>query len=239
MFAGVAVASGVFTITALSLDRFLAIRYPMLLRRRNPAIFVKVSLLLVWLLAALLMVPMGLVKRVTHIVTELPTQNFTVKYCEEVWASRSGRHTYALLVLVFIYVVPGIAMTSLYVVMGRRLWVSERDVARHGSCTSAAGSPVSGRRRVAQMSVVVAVVFAACWLPYYSFSTILDLTGGIARGIPLDGLYFALLLGHANCAINPVLYCFMGRTFRKSMLYLCFTCAKCRHSTHLQVKRHD
>lgn len=57
LFVGVAVAASVFTITAMSIDRYLAIRSPMAFRRvfnRKSTIFVIVAL---WLVALIIFAP--------------------------------------------------------------------------------------------------------------------------------------------------------------------------------------
>lgn len=78
---------------------------------------------------------------------------------------------------------------------------------------------VRERRRVARILLLLAVLFAFCWLPYNVLAILFDL--GVNKNIKLFS--FALLLGHANSAINPVLYCFMTRNFRRAVreLVLC------------------
>jgi hypothetical protein len=78
---------------------------------------------------------------------------------------------------------------------------------------------VRERRRVARILLLLAVLFAFCWLPYNVLALLFDL--GVNKNIKLFS--FALLLGHANSAINPMLYCFMTRNFRRAVreLILC------------------
>lgn len=112
------------------------------------------------------------------------------------------------------------------------------------------------RRRVARILLVLAVLFAMCWLPYNVMMLAMDLldlevdtqqwllsvsAGGFrVRDHPswLGGQFnklleksvlelkwtacpqllpFTLLLGHCNSAINPLLYCFMTRNFRRTV----------------------
>jgi hypothetical protein len=94
--------------------------------------------------------------------------------------------------------------------------------------SSAGGRLVRERRRVAKILLILALVFAFCWLPYSVISLILDLTAKTDKDIRLDGengilavvaelLPFAILLGHVNSAVNPLLYCLLSKNFRRSI----------------------
>ena len=67
------------------------------------------------------------------------------------------------------------------------------------------------RRSVVRLLVTIVVVFVASWLPYNVVSLRVDLSldAGEARILP-----FALWLGHAHSAVNPVVYWFFNKTFR-------------------------
>ena len=86
------------------------------------------------------------------------------------------------------------------------------------------------RRRVARILLLLAVLFAFCWLPYNVMALLFDM--GVRRDMQL--LSFSLLLGHANSAINPVLYCFMTRNFRRAVRELVF-----RSKVSLATRQHQ
>jgi len=93
------------------------------------------------------------------------------------------------------------------------------------------------RRSVVRLLVTIVVVFVASWLPYNVVSLRVDLSldAGEARILP-----FALWLGHAHSAINPVVYWFFNKTFRhcvRNMLQR--GCAICRRSrNHLHASQY-
>jgi hypothetical protein len=67
---------------------------------------------------------------------------------------------------------------------------------------------------VARILLLLAVLFAFCWLPYNLLALLFDL--GVNNNMKFFS--YTLLLGHANSAINPILYCFMTRNFRRAVL---------------------
>lgn len=78
---------------------------------------------------------------------------------------------------------------------------------------------VRERKRVAWILLLLALLFAACWLPHSILNLLLD-TGDFTETKWL--MPYCILLGHANSAINPIIYCFMTRNFRRSVKELVF-----------------
>jgi len=93
------------------------------------------------------------------------------------------------------------------------------------------------RRRVAKILLLLALVFAFCWLPYSVLTLIMDMNdkeppapdeelGEFDTGSDVDEqllqitsllLPFAVLLGHSQAAVNPLLYCLLSKNFRRSV----------------------
>ncbi|KAG8229694.1 hypothetical protein J437_LFUL015022, partial [Ladona fulva] len=171
-------------------------------------------------------------------------------FCLEDWpASGSERRLYGVFCFVLVYAAPGTVVMLAYVLMGRSLCAAANAAAsgRHPpffhaghdgsgrvpgqvSCSSRVARE---RRRAARILLLLALLFAACWLPYNVLSLLLDLRphpppemGGTGESLPppspteeliMKAFPFTLLLGHANSAINPVLYCFMTNNFRRTV----------------------
>lgn len=76
---------------------------------------------------------------------------------------------------------------------------------------------VKERRRVAWILLLLAFLFAICWLPYNLMMLLLDTNSSIT--VP-ELTQYVLFLGHFNSALNPIIYCAMSKNFRRSVRHL-------------------
>ncbi|CAK9830317.1 RYamide receptor [Anthophora retusa] len=114
----------------------------------------------------------------------------------------------------------GFVVILSYTMMGRTLCAKKPPF----DCDSVEGSAssqqsfrlVRERRRIAWILLLLAVLFALCWLPYNVLMLLIDL-GAVEGKATTDALSYCLFLGHANSALNPMVYCFMTRNFRRSV----------------------
>lgn len=146
---GVAGSSSIFSILAMSLGRYLAIRHPIIFRQVfNKRVAVCV-IVFIWILAGILWVPV-LVYQTTqqagimpfpyiifmfiiscinwllllhtcNILLLLVYIGFDMHYCIEHWANEDNRRTYNIFTLVSVFAVPGSLVLAAYISMGCRL----------------------------------------------------------------------------------------------------------------------
>lgn len=241
---GVAVAASVFTITAMSIDRYLAIRSPIAFRRvfnRKSTVLVIVAL---WLVALIIFAPVLRVMtlqnpneklgNITFLGSGTMTGNFsqnishvsrllpTFYICSEDFTPLGIRaHLFGTVCFVLVYAIPGFVVILSYSMMGRTLCSRKPPF----DCDSVEGSAssqqsfrlVRERRRIAWILLLLAMLFALCWLPYNVLMLLIDFKA-VGQGIAItNALSYCLFLGHANSALNPVVYCFMTRNFRRSV----------------------
>ncbi|XP_016838610.1 orexin receptor type 1 isoform X1 [Nasonia vitripennis] len=236
---GVAVAASVFTITAMSIDRYLAIRSPIAFRRvfnRKSTIIVIAGL---WIVALSIFAPVLRAVTLQSPITDLDNITLagqwasdepglqmpkppTFYVCSEDFKPLGiHAHIFGTACFVLVYAVPGFIVIMAYSMMGRTLCARKPPFdcdSIEGSASSQQGFRlVRERRRVAWILLLLAVLFALCWLPYNVLRLLVDL--GVVREGRLisDVLSYCLFLGHANSALNPVVYCFMTRNFRRSV----------------------
>ncbi|XP_046739072.1 RYamide receptor-like [Diprion similis] len=231
---GVAVAASVFTITAMSIDRYLAIRSPIAFRRvfnRRSTILVIAALWLVALsifapvLRAVTLSPMSELDNITIAGQRIEHPTFYV--CSEDFKPLGiHTHIFGAACFVLVYAIPGFIVILAYSMMGRTLCARKPPFdcdSIEGSASSQQGFRlVRERRRVAWILLLLAVLFALCWLPYNVLRLLMDL-GALGGGRNIsDVLSYCLFLGHANSALNPIVYCFMTRNFRRSVSEILF-----------------
>jgi hypothetical protein len=219
---GVSVGASVFTITAMSIDRYMAIRHPMAFRKVFNRSTTLLVIFMLWIVALSIFAPVIWVRQVEPLGIDAPNMN-QAGFCYEKWSDNHQRLLYGVLCFVFVYAIPGSVVVLAYSLMGFRLCAISppfNGPGNEGMASTRQGTRlVRERRRVARILLLLAVLFAFCWLPYNVLALLFDL--GVNKNIELYS--YTLLLGHANSAINPILYCFMTRNFRRAVrdLVLC------------------
>ncbi|TRY58349.1 hypothetical protein DNTS_030972 [Danionella cerebrum] len=75
------------------------------------------------------------------------------------------------------------------------------------------------KKRVIRMLIVIVALFFICWMPLYSVNTwkAFDLPSAhrALSGAPIS---FIHLLSYTSACVNPIIYCFMNKRFRKAFL---------------------
>ncbi|XP_035223973.1 QRFP-like peptide receptor [Stegodyphus dumicola] len=232
---GVAVAASVFTMTVMSLDRYMVICHPIAFRKHLYRRHVGWSIILVWLLALLLFVPVLIVRKTHGIILHAGTsRELSFVYCVENWSTSSAREGFAFATFTLVFVIPGATMAAAYCRIGVRLCGRGSGLNRtegHGSKQSVSfriQNIMERRKLVAKRFLILTTVFAICWVPYNIATLLLDfqVSGNVDMHLSMF-LPFGLLLGHVNSAINPLLYCWVNKRFRKCVA-LTFRCRKTR-----------
>ncbi|XP_028038953.1 neuropeptide FF receptor 1-like [Bombyx mandarina] len=246
---GVAVASSVFTITAMSVDRYLAItqslRQPWMPSRRGACGL----LVCLWLIALAIFAPLLAVAAVERerVPSLSRTKNGsqilverTIEFCTEKWPDSIKKELYGAFSFILVYAVPGCIVVVSYSLMGRRLCsvLPPFDQTEGSANSQQRLRLVRERKRVALILLLLAVLFALCWLPYNILQLLVDVNAVQVDSVSLV-LPYTLLLGHANSAINPIVYCLMTRNFRRSLRKLiCHDPGNINSNTHFHVSSH-
>ncbi|XP_068938267.1 galanin receptor type 3 [Petaurus breviceps papuanus] len=205
-----------FTLAAVSVDRYLAIRHPLRSRSLRTAQNAWVTIGLIWLLALLFSGPYF-------------SYYWTVQYghlvlCVPGWDDES-RRTLDLVTFAVGYLLPVAVVSLAYARTLCFLWASvdPRSPALQAHCQAKA--------RAGRAMLAVAALFGLCWLPHHV--VILYFWFG---HFPFNWATYACrlashCLSYANSCLNPLVYALASKHFRKRFRHLC---PSCHHSHHHQ-----
>ncbi|KAL1006265.1 hypothetical protein UPYG_G00069920 [Umbra pygmaea] len=206
--------SSIFFLTALSIDRYLAIVHPMRSRQRRTVLYARVTCVLVWIFALLLSVPTALTRDTMHIADHNITTCGTLQPDESRPLLLASNLTKSILG----FLVPFIIIITCYCLIGRAL-VGAQSIQKN----------VSSRSRddeVLRMLVAAVLAFFLCWVPHQVFHFMellaqLKVINNCAIVDVIDtAMPFTICIAFLNSCVNPILYGFVGQNFRNNLFRL-------------------
>ncbi|XP_060523858.1 tachykinin-like peptides receptor 86C [Cylas formicarius] len=209
--ANVTVAASVFTLTAISCDRYLAIVYP--LHPRMSKVSSLVAITFIWATSMVFALPCLLYS--TIITNGYKGENRTG--CIMIWPDQKlvGSQYdlwYQMFFLIVTYLVPMTLMSLCYTIMGKVLWGSKSI----GERTQRQINSIRSKRKVVKMFFLVVMIFGLCWLPYHAYFIYVYfdtevIFGKYTQHVYLSFYWFAM----SNAMVNPLIYYWMNTRFRQ------------------------
>ncbi|XP_048877101.1 substance-P receptor-like [Brienomyrus brachyistius] len=199
-----AVFAGIYSMTAIALDRYTAIIHP--LQQRLSATETKLVVAVIWLLALLLAFPQYYYSSTAQlpgrIVCYIDWPEYTV------W---NFKKMYYVCVAVLIYFLPLLVMGCAYLVVGLTLWASEIP----GDSSDRYQEQLTAKRKVVKMMIIVVCTFATCWLPYHIYFLLHEFFPHLFEELFIQQVYLAIMwLAMSSTMYNPIIYCFLNDRFR-------------------------
>ncbi|XP_049855521.1 neuropeptide CCHamide-1 receptor-like [Schistocerca gregaria] len=227
----VSIGVSVFTLTALSAERYCAIVNPMrrhaagrLGARLGSRLLAVLSAAAIWALALLLALPAALYSHVPEV--NLSSVNRTIQVCNP-FPEYLGEGYAAFMVLfkfLTYYAVPLVIITVFYTMMAAQLQSAARCMPGEPQGQSA---QVRARKKVAKMVLAFVAIFFLCFLPYHVFMLWFHLypNSRLDYNLAWHGLRIVgFCLSYINSCVNPItLYCVSG-AFRKHFNNYLFCC---------------
>ncbi|XP_065351029.1 tachykinin-like peptides receptor 86C isoform X2 [Cloeon dipterum] len=210
--ANVTVAASVFTLTGISMDRYLAIVRP--LQPRMSKLSARVTIVVIWVASATLGFPCLLY---SETITRKSSSGQVRTSCILKWPdgyqmNSTMDYVYNVVLFIVTYVVPMVAMAGCYSAMGRELWGS-RSI---GELTQRQIDSIRSKRKVVRMFIIIVLIFAVCWLPYHAYFIYIHHYSEFAYTKYVQHLYLAFYwLAMANSMVNPLIYYWMNARFRQ------------------------
>lgn len=162
----------------------------------------------------------------------------TMYICEQNWPSPDHESGYFLgAIFLTCYTVPLILISACYVFICLKVWNRNAP-----GIVNTSQVIYRSKVKVLKMLIVVVILFAFSWLPLYAIN--------VRRyfGPPLthSSLEFRLLsqiilpiaqwLGSSNSCVNPIIYCFFSKKFRKGFKDFIHCCRKAQYSNTYFVR---
>ncbi|XP_035796071.1 neuropeptide SIFamide receptor-like [Anopheles albimanus] len=219
---GVSVSASVNTLMAISIERCVAISFPIsgtITTRQYRAIvsiiwFIALSINLPWLFVFTLR-PIGIPGSIAEI-------------CTEMWPTQASESWYFLFAnLFFCYLGPLIVISICYVIIWKN--VAYRNLPREMIINRKNDVFNRSKVKVIKMVFVVIITFAISWAPLYAIFCFVKFAGELVNDEAVQSFILTVLpvaqwLGASNSCINPILYAFMNRKFRAGFKKLFQSC---------------
>ncbi|XP_039995426.1 galanin receptor type 1b [Xiphias gladius] len=207
-FATVSMLVSIFTLVAMSVDRYIAVvhskKSPCVRSRRNALAGVGA----IWTLSLVCSVPVAQ----HQILTDHPTAPNST-FCWEKWSGAS-KHTYKVTILLIGYLLPLLLISCCYTKVLFHLHKKMKNMSKKSE---------RSKRKTAQTVLLVVTAFTICWMPHHIIAMWVEF-----GTFPLNDTSFAFriishCLSYGNSCVNPVLYAFLSENFRKACRQV-FTC---------------
>ncbi|XP_017036899.1 RYamide receptor [Drosophila kikkawai] len=203
-----------YTLVAISIDRYIAIMWP--LKPRITKRYAKFIISGVWFIALATAFPIPLVSRLVQ--PPSPWHQKCDKYiCREMWPERNQEYYYTLSLFTLQFVVPLLVLIYTYTRIAIRVWGKRPPGEAE---TSRDQRMARSKRKMVKMMLTVVFVFTSCWLPFNILQLLLN-DEEFANWAPLPYVWFAFhWLAMSHSCYNPVIYCYMNARFRGGFLQI-------------------
>ncbi|XP_050532584.1 tachykinin-like peptides receptor 99D isoform X2 [Daktulosphaira vitifoliae] len=210
----VSIFASVFTLMAISIDRYIAIIHPL-----RPRLSRKTTLMIaagIWLISTILSIP-NLIFFTTTTTAEKLRDGGERVICYAEWPDGSTtesfqEYVYNVSFMIITYFVPIGLMGFTYAMIGHELWGSQSI----GECTQRQLEHIKSKRRVVKMMIVVVTIFAICWLPYHIYFIVTSHMPELVKKPYIQDVFLAFYwLAMSNSMHNPIVYCWMNSRFRQ------------------------
>ncbi|XP_021165694.2 substance-P receptor isoform X1 [Fundulus heteroclitus] len=210
-----AIFASIYSMTAIALDRYMAIIHP--LRQRLSSTQTRVVIGVIWVLALLLAFPQYLYSS----TAVLPGR--TVCFID--WPEYTAvdfRKIYYMCVTVLIYFLPLCIMGWAYMTVGVTLWAGKIP----GDSSEHYAEQLIAKRKVVKMMIVVVCTFAMCWLPYHVYFLLHQFFPELFEERYIQQVYLAIMwLAMSSTMYNPVIYYCLNSRFRAGFQQVFCCCA--------------
>ncbi|KAM9330473.1 pyroglutamylated RF-amide peptide receptor [Gastrophryne carolinensis] len=222
-----AIVTEILTMTCIAVERHQGIIHPLKMKWQytNKRAFTMLGI--VWLIAALVGVPLWKVQHLEMKYDFLYEKQYVC--CLEKWNHHVHQKIYTTFILVILFLLPLTLMLLLYSKIGYELWIKKR-VGDASVLQAIHGNEMSKiarkKKRAIIMMITVVVLFALCWAPFHIVHMMIEYSNFENE---YDDVTIKIIVavvqtvGFFNSICNPIVYAFMNENFKKNFLSaICF-----------------
>ncbi|XP_016844695.1 neuropeptide CCHamide-2 receptor [Nasonia vitripennis] len=235
----ISIGVSVFTLTALSAERYYAIVNP--IRRHVAGLSAKpltiLTVTLIWLLASILALPAALF---SHIPTEPLKGNHSITICSPFPKEFGESYEKGMVLFKFLayYAIPLCIISGFYLGMARHLELSTRNMPGDHPGAPHHCEQIRARKKVGKMVIAFVIIFFVCFLPYHVFMLWFHFYPASREVFDEFWHAFRIIgfcLSFINSCVNPIALYFVSGTFRKRFNeYLCCCIPSVRRTANAQ-----
>lgn len=200
----------ILILTAISVERYISVCLSR--QMRLTAKRATVTTIVLWIVAASAALPLLVVRK------SVPNPKFgeKVEFCVETWPFKYAR-VYKTVILAIFYVMPLVFMAMVYYKIGRKVW-SSADKTRSMKLSTKHAS--NSKLRLTKIALAIIFSFVVSWTPWHIMTMLFYFDwknhpySKRAAHVAYPMIYF---VAFSNCALNPLLYCYMSQNFRKAL----------------------
>lgn len=219
----ISVGVSVFTLTALSAERYCAISNP-IRRRISSKPFTLMIAVAIWLLAGVLAMPSAF----SHLKHTPLIDGHEIEYCFPFPDEFGERYRKGIILFKFLayYAVPLCIIACFYILMAKHLEMTTRNMPGEMQGQS---SQIRARKKVAKTVLSFVIMFMICFLPHHIFMLWFHFYPNAQEDFDEFWNTFRIIafcLSFINSCINPIALYFISGVFRKYFNRYLFICYK-------------
>ncbi|XP_064102490.1 RYamide receptor-like [Macrobrachium nipponense] len=237
-----------YTLVAVSIDRYIAIIYP--LRPRITTLQAKVIIVLIWSLALLTTLPIAVFSSL-HPPDSRVYLVYDKKVCTELWPLGELKQFYSMALMVLQYFLPLLVMIFTYSRIAWKVWGCKKPrrifqkQAKQGGKALGPGRSLLRKStsdhspaKMIRLTLTVVLVYSLCWLPFNMLIVITDFHEELIFWPHIHHVWFVFhWLAMSHACYNPLILCWMNAKFREgylTFLYHVLPCCKPKISKYLR-----
>ncbi|XP_072170616.1 allatostatin-A receptor-like [Diadema setosum] len=231
MFLWVSFNASIFTLTAIAVERYIAVAYPFQFKHLVTRKRVIVVIVANWIFGFM----------VTSFDFKITKFNNSTNHCVTVFPSTEVQMLIGTTLFLMLFVIPTLLSLTMQALTARALY-RQSLVFRNESSQEGLSNPsarhLAARKRVLQMLFIVVIIFIVCWAPSQCFYFVYNI-GLLPDSYLYSPLNSALVvLSFGNSCANPIIYTVRYPDFRAAIGEL-FSSKKGKASAPLFSERTD